>query len=233
MERDKLRYSVSRKNIFVKLSALLMGLSALLRLFGYWGFWANKDAAFIYTQIALPVLCNVLFIVIVLYMGKRLFSLTAIPVLLGVVFFIIKALGFDDILHTVLCILLYLVVAMLYTGTVFGVIRTKWLLVPLFGLPFLYHILVEDRNTLLANEKAMSLAEWLPEISVLCIMLALLLITFAMKKRDFSKPATEPSEQEIIDILMQNEDPVPEKETAPNETKKTEEEHEQTDGQDK
>lgn len=174
-----------------------------------------------------------LFIVIVLYMGKRFFSLTAIPVLLGVVFFIIKALGFDNILHTVLCILLYLVVAMLYTGTVFGVIRTKWLLVPLFGLPFLYHILVEDRNTLLANEKAMSLAEWLPEISVLCIMLALLLITFAMKKRDFSKPATEPSEQEIIDILMQNEDPVPEKETAPNETKKTEEEHEQTDGQDK
>ena len=233
MERDKLRYSVSRKNIFVKLSALLMGLSALLRLFGYWGFWANKDVAFIYTQIALPVLCNVLFIVIVLYMGKRLFSLTAIPVLLGVVFFIIKALGFDNILHTVLCILLYLVVAMLYTGTVFGVIRTKWLLVPLFGLPFLYHILVEDRNTLLANEKAMSLAEWLPEISVLCIMLALLLITFAMKKRDFSKPATEPSEQEIIDILMQNEDPVPEKETVPNETKKTEEEHEQADGQDK
>lgn len=227
MERDKLRYSVSRKNIFVKLSALLMGLSALLRLFGYWGFWANKDVAFIYTQIALPVLCNVLFIVIVLYMGKRLFSLTAIPVLLGVVFFIIKALGFDNILHTVLCILLYLVVAMLYTGTVFGVIRTKWLLVPLFGLPFLYHILVEDRNTLLANEKAMSLAEWLPEISVLCIMLALLLITFAMKKRDFSKPATEPSEQEIIDILMQNEDPVP------NENKETEEEHEQADRKDK
>ncbi len=231
MERDKLRYSVSRKNIFVKLSALLMGLSALLRLFGYWGFWANKDAAFIYTQIALPVLCNVLFIVIILYMGKRLFSLTAIPVILGVVFFIIKALSFDSILHTILCILLYLLVAMLYTGTVFGVVRTKWLLVPLFGLPFVYHILVEDRNTFLANENAMSLAEWLPEISVLCIMLALLLITFAMKKRDFSKP--EPDEQEIIDILVQNEDPVPDKEPAPEEKKETEDEHEQADGQDK
>lgn len=231
MEKDKLRYSVSRKNIFVKLSALLMGLSALLRLFGYWGFWANKDAAFIYTQIALPVLCNVLFIVIILYMGKRLLSLTAIPVILGVVFFIIKALSFDSILHTILCILLYLLVAMLYTGTVFGVVRTKWLLVPLFGLPFVYHILVEDRNTFLANENAMSLAEWLPEISVLCIMLALLLITFAMKKRDFSKP--EPDEQEIIDILVQNEDPVPDKEPAPEEKKETEDEHEQADGQDK
>lgn len=229
MERDKLRYSVSRKNIFVKLSALLMGLSALLRLFGYWGFWANKDAAFIYTQIALPVLCNVLFIIIILYMGKRLFSLTAIPVILGVVFFIIKALGFDSILHTILCILLYLLIAMLYTGTVFGVIRTKWLLLPLFGLPFVYHILVEDRNTFLANENAMSLAEWLPEISVLCIMLALFFITFAMKKRDFSKP--EPDEQEIIDILVQNEDPIP-NEAAPseNENKETEDEHEQADG---
>ena len=155
-------------------------------------------------------------------MGKRLFSLTFIPVLLGVVFFIIKALGFDSIIHTILCILLYLLVAMLYTGTVFGVIRTKWLLVPLFGLPFLYHILVEDRNTLLANENAMSLAEWLPEISVLCIMLALLFITFAMKKRDFSKPAVEPDEQEIIDILMQNEEPA--------ENGETEEKHEQADG---
>ena len=222
MERDKLRYSVSRTNIFVKLSAILMGLSALLRLIGYWGFWANKDTAFVYTQIALPVLCNVLFIIIVLYMGKRLFSLTFIPVLLGVVFFIIKALGFDSIIHTLLCILLYLLVAMLYTGTVFGVIRTKWLLVPLFGLPFLYHILVEDRNTLLANENAMSLTEWLPEISVLCIMLALLFITFAMKKRDFSKPAPEPDEQEIIDILMQNEEPA--------ENGETEEKHEQADG---
>ncbi len=206
-----------------------MGLSALLRLFGYWGFWANKDAAFIYTQIALPVLCNVLFIIIILYMGKRLFSLTAIPVILGVVFFIIKALGFDSILHTILCILLYLLIAMLYTGTVFGVIRTKWLLLPLFGLPFVYHILVEDRNTFLANENAMSLAEWLPEISVLCIMLALFFITFAMKKRDFSKP--EPDEQEIIDILVQNEDPIP-NEAAPseNENKETEDEHEQADG---
>ena len=222
MERDKLRYSVSRTNIFVKLSAILMAMSTFFRLIGYWGFWANKDTAFIYTQIALPVLCNVLFIIIVLYMGKRLFSLTFIPVLLGVVFFIIKALGFDSIIHTILCILLYLLVAMLYTGTVFGVIRTKWLLVPLFGLPFLYHILVEDRNTLLANENAMSLAEWLPEISVLCIMLALLFITFAMKKRDFSKPAVEPDEQEIIDILMQNEEPA--------ENGETEEKHEQADG---
>ena len=147
-------------------------------------------------------------------MGKRVFSLTAIPVILGVVFFIIKALGFDSVLHTILCILLYLLVAMLYTGTVFGVVRTKWLLLPLFGLPFVYHILVEDRNTFLANENAMSLAEWLPEISVLCIMAALLCTCFAMKRRDFAAEKAGSAEQQTIDLLVSNEEP-PEGENMP------------------
>ncbi len=208
MENDKLRYSVSRQSVFVKLSALFMGLSILFRLLGYWGFWANEQAGFIYTQIVLPIACNLLFIAIILYLGKKLFSLTAIPVLLGVVFFIIKSFGFDSILHTVLCIILYLTVAMVYTGTVFGVIRTKWLLVPLFGLPLLYHIFVVDRNTILANEKAMSLSDWLPEISVLCIMTALLLICFAMKKRDFATAELSKEDEEINNILLNNEQPV-------------------------
>ncbi len=206
MEKDKLRYSVSGKNIFVKMSAMLMGLSILFRLLGYWGFWANKEAGFIYTQIVLPIVCNLLFIIIVLYLGKKLFSMTCIPVLLGVVFFIVKSLSDGGVLHTAGCILVCLLVAMIYTGTVFGVIRTKWLMLPMFALPLAYHIFILDRNTLLANENAMSLADWLPEISVLCILLALLLITFAMKKRDFSKP--EPDEQEIIDILLENAEPV-------------------------
>ena len=218
MEKDKLRYSVSRKNFFVKLSAILMGLSVLFRLMGYWGFWNNCEQSFIITQIALPIACCVLFIVNILYMGKRLFTLSFIPVLFGVVFFIIKSFGFDSILHTILCIMLYILVAFVYTGTVFGVIRTKWLMLPLFGLPFVYHILVEDRNTILANDNAMTLSDWLPEMSVLCVMLALFFITFAMKKRDFAKERAESDEQKTIDIILNNEEPADgEAETKPEE----------------
>lgn len=206
MEREKLRYSVSRKNFFVKLSAFLMGLSVLFRLMGYWGFWNNCEQSFIITQIALPIACCILFIINILYMGKRLFSLSFIPVLFGVVFFIIKSFGFDSILHTILCIMLYILVAFIYTGTVFGVIRTKWLMLPLFGLPFIYHILVEDRNTILATDNAMSLADWLPEMSVLCVMLALFFITFGMKKRDFAKERADSEEQKTIDLLLSNEE---------------------------
>lgn len=207
IKREKLRYSVSRKNFFVKLSAFFMLLSMLCRLLGYWGFWANQTSDFVLTQILLPVMCNLLFVVVILYMGRRFFALSCVPVILGVVFFIIKALGFDSVIHMILCICLYLAVAIIYTATVFGVIRTKWLLAPLFGLPLLYHIFVDDISTLRADENAMSLGEWLPEISVLCIMLSLLLICFAMKKRDFAAERASSEEQQTIDILMENEEP--------------------------
>ncbi len=185
IENEKIRYSVSRKNFFVKLAVIFMILSALCRFLGYWGFWSNQTAGFVTFQIVLPILCNLLFIVLVLYAGRRFFSLTFIPVILGVMFFIIKAFGFDSILHTILCICLYLAVAFIYTATVFGVIRTKWLLAPLFGLPLIVHIYL-DRDMIAPKGKTVVLAELLPEISVLCIMAALLCICFAMKRRDFA-----------------------------------------------
>ena len=158
IENEKIRYSVSRKNFFVKLAVIFMILSALCRFLGYWGFWSNQTAGFVTFQIVLPILCNLLFIVLVLYAGRRFFSLTFIPVILGVMFFIIKAFGFDSILHTILCICLYLAVAFIYTATVFGVIRTKWLLAPLFGLPLIVHIYL-DRDMIAPKGQTVALAE--------------------------------------------------------------------------
>ena len=206
IENEKIRYSVSRKNFFVKLAVIFMILSALCRFLGYWGFWSNQKSSFIVFQIALPILCNLLFIVLVLYAGRRFFSLTFIPVILGVMFFIIKAFGFDSILHTILCICLYLAVAFIYTATVFGVIRTKWLLAPLFGLPLIVHIYL-DRDMIAPKGQTVALAELLPEISVLCIMAALLCICVAMKRRDFAAEKASSAEQQTIDLLVRNEEP--------------------------
>ena len=224
IENDKIRYSVSRKNFFVKLVVIFMLLSALCRFLGYWGFWSNQKSGFIVFQIALPILCNLLFIVLILYAGRRFFSLTFIPVLLGVMFFIIKAFGFDSILHTILCICLYLAVAFIYTATVFGVIRTKWLLLPLFGLPLIVHIYL-DRDMIAPADKAVELSELLPEISVLCIMAALLCICFAMKKRDFATEKAGSAEQQAIDLLVSNEEP-PEGEVIPDALSQEGDEHE-------
>lgn len=185
-KKPRAKFYVERQSAWVQAAVIFMALSAVFRLVGCWGLWG--DSFFAATQIALPLCCNLLFILCILLLGKRLFCLTAVPALLGVIFFIIKAFTFDSWLHTVLCILLYLLVAVLYTGTAFGLIRTKWLLVPLFGLPFLYHIFIEDLAKLRDTVNPLTFSAGMQEMSVLCVMLCLLFTAFAMKKQ---KPETE------------------------------------------
>lgn len=184
----RVKYYVERQGFWTQAAVIFMLLSAAFRLIGCWGLWS--DSFFAATQIALPLVCNLLFILCLMLLGKRFFGATALPVLLGVVFFIIKSFSFDSWIHTVLCILLYLLVAVLYTATAFGVLRTKWLLVPLFGLPFLYHIFVEDLAALRGGE--LSFAAGMQEMSVLCVMLALLCTAFAIKKKQPETPVELP-----------------------------------------
>ena len=191
MEKEKksaprAKFYVEQQHWAVQTAIIFMALSAVFRIVGCWGKW--DESFFAATQIALPLMCNILFILCLVLLGKKALWLSAVPVILGVVFFIIKSFTFDSWLHTVLCILLYLLVAVLYTGTVFGIIRTKWLLLPLFGLPFLYHIFVEDLAALRDTANPVTLSAGLQEISVLCVMLALFFTAIAMKKK---KPQTE------------------------------------------
>lgn len=187
----KVKFYVERESFWVQAAVILMLLSAAFRLIGCWGLWG--DSFYAATQIALPLICNVLFILCILLPGKRFFGATALPFLLGVVFFIIKSFSFDSWLRTVLCIMLYLLAAVLYTATAFGVLRTKWLLVPLFALPFVYHIFVEDVPALRSGE--LSFSAGMQEMSVLCVLLALLSTVFAMKKNRPDVPMEKEKEK--------------------------------------
>lgn len=179
-QKPRARFFVEPKSTLIRFAMALMLASAFLRVVGCWGMWS--DRSFAVMQLWLPVGSCILFI-LCLFLGKRAFPLTVLPVIMGVVFFAVKSLGFASLLHTVLCILLYGLVAALYSATAFGFIRTKWLLVPLFALPFLYHIFVEDLAALRNTEAPVTFSAGLQEISVLCIMLALLLTALAMKKK--------------------------------------------------
>ena len=131
MKTEKVRFYTERNSFGVQAMIILMALSIAFRLIGCWGLWS--DRSFAIAQIALPIGSALLLMVLVWLFGRRALWLSFIPVILGAVFFIIKSLGFESTVHTVLCILLYSAVIALYTGTVFGVIRTKWILVLLFG----------------------------------------------------------------------------------------------------
>jgi len=188
VRKPKVRFCVDKKGRFVHDAVLFMTLSIVFRVVGCWGLW--NDKFFAVTQILLPVASCLLFILILRFLGDKAFPATILPMLMGVAFFIIKAFTFESMLHTALCIALYVLVAVVYTMTVLGIIRTKWFLVPLFALPFLYHVFVEDLAALRDTANPVLFSEGMQELSVLSIMLALLFTALAIKKR---KPLLEES----------------------------------------
>jgi len=173
-------YWIPKISALMIVSALFMLASAVTRIIWVCG-EETLDSGFVWAQVVLPLLANFSFLVILFRDGKDRFFRTAIPVWLGCVFFAIKALTFPSILHTVLCLCLYALVAVLYTATVTGRVPTQKLLWPLFGLPLLYHIFVEDM------QKEWTPHTFLPELSVLCCMVALLSVSLAMKRKDVSE----------------------------------------------
>ena len=167
------------------LSILLMLASAVIRCTYYAIQGTTLGEAAIY--LALPVAAALWLILTVLRFGNDHVERAIPSVVAGVVFFIVKAFTFASPVHTGLCITLYLAVLVLFSLTVLGVIPTKKLLYPLFALPLLYHIFVEDMQLYVFADPRPPVLEWLPEISVLCIMGALLAFSIALEKKERSK----------------------------------------------
>ncbi|MCD8066677.1 MAG: hypothetical protein LUE15_05860 [Oscillospiraceae bacterium] len=130
---------------------------------------------------AVPVASMALFAALLLAFGRRTLLPTCVGVFGGVFFFAVKAFTFASPVHTALCCLLYAAVLVLYTLTVVGIVPVKLPLYLIFGLPFVYHIFVEDLPVWRAAGSN-TLTAWLPELSVLMIMAALFLLTCAMRR---------------------------------------------------
>jgi len=163
-------------------AAVFMAASAALRLVYY----LPKDLElwFAAVHVGLPVAAAACFLAAV-FLGQRFEKPGLLAALtLGVTFFILKATTFAP-LHRWLCTALYLGVLTLFGGTILGLLPTKKLLYPLFGLPLLVHLFLEDPPKYLFAH--VPVWDWLPEISVLCIMAGLLTLSIALE-------ATKPEE---------------------------------------
>lgn len=172
-------YRADISRLPVLLSVVLMLISSGLRLWYY--VVKPLEGAGLMLHLVLPLLAATAFICAIVFWGSKTAFPTVAGVLLGVAFFILKAADFAP-WHQALCTVLYLAVAALYTLTVLGVLPTKKLLYPLFGLPLLYHIFVEDTQYYFFADPPVPVFDWLPEISVLCIMSALLCVSLGMEK---------------------------------------------------
>lgn len=201
MKEARIKFYVERTGFCTEASLIFMALAVVFRVIGCWGLW--NDRFFLMTQILLPIASGLLFILLLALLGKSALWTTFLPVLGGVAFFVIKALGFENTTQMLLCLLLYAVVAILYCGTVFTLIRTKWLLVPLLLLPFCYHVGVEDIARLRDTANPVTFTAGMQEMSVLCIMLSLFFVSLAMKKlvkepkeKAWAKGAEESAQEE-------------------------------------
>ena len=176
------RFYIDKRTPAAYLSLFFMAASAIIRVIYY--SVTPMTPLVLWVHVVNVIVAAVVFAVAVLLFSEKCPQLTALSVLMGVVFFMVKAFTFETMTHTVLCLILYTAVLVLYSLTVFGILRTKYLLYPLFGLPLLYHIFVEDMQIYILADPRPPFFEWLPEISVLCIMAALLCVSVAMKKKE-------------------------------------------------
>ena len=189
--KPKVRFYTERNSFGASAGVVLLILSIFFRVIAYWGRWQTMDQTNLIIYLALPIVSALLFIFCLLVLGKVALWSTAVPMLMGVAFFIIKAFTFESTVHTVLCVLLYVLIAVLWCGTVFNLIRTKWLLPELFFLPFVYHVAVEDLPALQNTAEPVTFAAGMEEMSILCIMLALFFVSLAIKKRYKETPEAE------------------------------------------
>ena len=136
----KTYYAIPKLNIAVLFSALLMLSAAILRVVYFAGLHPSPGEFWL--QGALPIAAGLLFAAMLLTdAGDRPYR-TAVPVVLGCVFFAVKAAGFSP-MHRLFCWGLYLAAAGLYYATV-GHGLNKWVFGGLIGCALAYHAVVED-----------------------------------------------------------------------------------------
>ncbi len=160
------------------ISCIIMLMSAVIRIVHY--IPKEIDLTTLTVHILMPCTAVILFVLGMIAGGIKCIVMSSAAVVMGIAFFIIKAFSFTP-LHQTLCTILYVTVLTLYTLTVYGYLPTKKLLYPLFGLPLLYHIFVEDTKLYFFADPSVPVWEWMPEISVLCIMAALFMQSVAME----------------------------------------------------
>ena len=177
----KVKYSIDKKSFFGHSAVLMLAMAAVFQFIGCWGYW-NDMFSFV-MQALLPIASCVLMVLCISFLGKKGFFLSILPMIVAVVFLVYRSFGFESRIQMVLCILLYLAGAVIYAGTVTGSIHTKWLLPPLFALPFIYQVVLIDLPALANTAEPVTFAAGMQEMSLLCILAGMFCLGMGLKKK--------------------------------------------------
>ncbi|MEG2086289.1 MAG: hypothetical protein RR054_05290 [Clostridia bacterium] len=184
MKKSSIKLNVYKitQSKFAMLSIIAMLLSVTLKVVYTFIKYNKLSYLYLITQSILPIICSVSFVVIIIAFKDK-FALSSISVWIGIIFFVFRIFDIATTTwHIVLCAILYAAVGIIYTTTVFDIIKNKICMTLVFALPLAFHI-VEDLINAFTILKNMSFINWLPELSVILIMSSLLFITLAIKKQ--------------------------------------------------
>lgn len=137
-------YYISKKSISVWMSLIF----AVIALFaGARYFFEAEVGMFKATGLATLPVSAVVFILAVLFCGKRKFGITVLPVIAGCISFVIAAVG-KSITAVIICRAFCIVAAIVYAAIIFKKIKTSTLLTYLFGVAVVCSIVIlfKSRN---------------------------------------------------------------------------------------
>ena len=210
---EKTRFYLDKTGFFAESAMIFLVLAAVFRFFGCWGMWENRGEYVMLTL--LPIFCCLLMTLCIILFGRKGFFLSVIPVMLGMVFFIWKALYYPSWVNTVICVVYNLAVAVIYTGTVFGWIPTKWLLVPMFALPFLYRVSVIDIPALSNKAEPVLFSDGMQELSILGILAGMFCVAMALRRRFAAAPVEKKEKETAVAAQPESAPAAPAAQTAP------------------
>ena len=182
-------FYVEKGSFFVHAAIVILAVSMAIRLLGSIALF--NDGFALATQVLLPLICAVLFIAFILIFGRIAVWSTILPVLGGAAFFILSSTNGDDRLGMVVCIILAFVAAFVYTATLSGMIRTKWLLAAVFAGILAYQIVLKAIPAFADAENPVSFAQGMDILSSIGMILAMLCVSLAIKR---AKPVKQEAE---------------------------------------
>ena len=215
MENPKIKFYADKKSFWAHSASVLLVLAIVFQVIGSWGLWT--DRFFAVTQILLPVLSFFLFVLLLSLLGEKALWLTALPFLGGLAFYGVQAWYEENRIAMVIGIAFCVLAAVLYLGTVFSLIRTKWLLALLFVIPLAYRAFYRDVRLLQNLAEPVPFAAGMREMGLLCVLLAMTMLAIGMKKRvrERRKKEAEPQSEGPVSTPAAAPDPAPAPEPEP------------------
>ena len=194
-EKEPRGFYVEKGSFFAHAAVTILVLSMAARLLGTMNLW-NGGMNQLLIQILLPVGSMLLFILFILLLGRIALWSTILPVLGGAAFFILSVFEQGPGWTMFICIALAFLAAFLYTATLSGMIRSKWLLVLAFVLIFAYQIVFRAIPVFGSAVETVSFIGGMTLLSSLGMVFAMLCEELGLIIAVFAESVIEPASAE-------------------------------------